>query len=57
MTHKSSLLADSTYLDRYNSPLHGKFFYAIKTIRIFCRPSFKSRVPNRDNVDIFMSYK
>ncbi|WP_372828746.1 Ada metal-binding domain-containing protein [Paenibacillus sp. RU5A] len=44
-------------MDRYNSPLHGKFFYAIKTIRIFCRPSFKSRVPNRDNVDIFMSYK
>ncbi len=33
----------------------GKFFYAVKTTRIFCRPSCKSRVPNRGNVDIFMS--
>ncbi|MEI3605325.1 bifunctional transcriptional activator/DNA repair enzyme AdaA [Pseudogracilibacillus sp. SE30717A] len=29
------------------------FFYAVKTTRIFCRPSCKSRVPNFDNVTIF----
>ncbi|WP_082967570.1 bifunctional transcriptional activator/DNA repair enzyme AdaA [Paenibacillus oryzae] len=33
----------------------GKFFYAVKTTRIFCRPSCKSRVPNQINVEIFMS--
>lgn len=31
----------------------GKFFYAVKTTKIFCRPSCKSRVPNFDNVTIF----
>ncbi|WP_404452276.1 AraC family transcriptional regulator [Virgibacillus necropolis] len=29
------------------------FFYAVKTTKIFCRPSCKSRVPNFDNVTIF----
>ena len=33
----------------------GKFFYAVMTTRIFCRPSCKSRVPNRDNVTIVMT--
>lgn len=31
----------------------GQFFYAVKTTKIFCRPSCKSRVPNFDNVTIF----
>ncbi|MFB7554206.1 bifunctional transcriptional activator/DNA repair enzyme AdaA, partial [Streptomyces sp. NPDC056154] len=30
-----------------------KFFYAVKSTGIFCRPSCKSKVPNRDNVRIF----
>lgn len=30
-----------------------KFFYAVKTTKIFCRPSCKSRVPNFDNVTVF----
>ncbi|WP_089153557.1 bifunctional transcriptional activator/DNA repair enzyme AdaA [Paenibacillus tuaregi] len=32
-----------------------QFFYAVKTTGIFCRPSCKSRVPNRGNVRIFRS--
>lgn len=36
---------DSSYDDR--------FYYGVKTTRIFCRPSCKSRVPNRENVRIF----
>ncbi|MFD1453096.1 MULTISPECIES: bifunctional transcriptional activator/DNA repair enzyme AdaA [Oceanobacillus] len=31
----------------------GQFLYAVKTTKIFCRPSCKSRVPNFDNVTIF----
>ncbi|HLQ73647.1 MAG TPA: bifunctional transcriptional activator/DNA repair enzyme AdaA [Bacillota bacterium] len=32
-----------------------KFFYAVKTTKIFCRPSCKSRVPNFDNVSISLT--
>lgn len=31
------------------------FFYAVKTTRIFCKPSCKSRVPNKENVRIFLN--
>lgn len=31
----------------------GRFFYAVRTTRIFCRPSCKSRPPNRANVGYF----
>lgn len=31
----------------------GQFFYGVKTTKIFCRPSCKSRIPNFDNVTIF----
>lgn len=31
----------------------GIFFYAVKTTGIVCRPSCKSKVPNRDNVTFF----
>lgn len=30
-----------------------QFYYAVKTTRIFCRPSCKSRVPNIANVTVF----
>jgi AraC family transcriptional regulator of adaptative response / methylphosphotriester-DNA alkyltransferase methyltransferase len=33
----------------------GAFFYAVKTTGIFCRPSCKSRVPNKDNVSFFLN--
>jgi len=32
-----------------------KFFYAVKSTGIFCRPSCKSKAPNRANVRIFRS--
>lgn len=35
----------------------GQFFYAVKTTKIFCRPSCKSRVPNFDHVTIFAEAK
>lgn len=33
----------------------GQFYYAVKTTGIFCRPSCKSRLPNRDNVGMFLT--
>lgn len=40
----------------HNDPAYdNKFFYAIKTTGIFCRPSCKSRVPNKKNVRIFQN--
>lgn len=31
----------------------GVFFYAVKTTRIYCRPSCKSKPPKRDNICFF----
>ena len=31
----------------------GQFFYAVKTTKIFCRPSCPSRRPERKNVTFF----
>jgi len=36
-----------------NTNSDGKFFYAVKTTRIFCRPSCKSKAPLRKNVIFF----
>ena len=33
----------------------GIFFYGVRTTRIFCRPSCKSKTPRRENVDFFGS--
>jgi len=33
----------------------GRFYYAVKTTRIFCRPSCKSKPPNKGNVKVFDS--
>jgi len=30
-----------------------QFYYAVKTTGIFCRPSCKSKPPNKDNVSVF----
>lgn len=43
------LLNDASYDDQ--------FIYAVKTTGIFCRPSCKSRPPNRENVRIFENAK
>ena len=34
---------------------NNQFFYGVKTTRIFCKPSCKSRVPKKENVRIFQS--
>ncbi|MNO42914.1 Bifunctional transcriptional activator/DNA repair enzyme AdaA [compost metagenome] len=34
---------------------NDKFFYAVKTTGIFCRPSCKSKAPNRENTCIFQN--
>ena len=33
--------------------LDGQFFYAVKTVGVYCRPSCKSRTPLRKNVLYF----
>ncbi len=33
----------------------GKFFYAVKTTGIYCKPSCKSKTPKKENVDFFSS--
>ncbi|MFD0771191.1 bifunctional transcriptional activator/DNA repair enzyme AdaA [Bacillus sp. CGMCC 1.60114] len=38
-----------------DSSYDDKFYYAVKTTGIFCRPSCKSRTPNRNNVRIFLN--
>ena len=38
-----------------DASFNGKFFYAVKTTHIFCRPSCKSRPPKQDNVLIFLT--
>lgn len=35
----------------------GLFFYAVKTTGIFCRPSCKSRSPNKENITFFRTAK
>lgn len=36
-----------------NSNYDGKFFYAVKTTKIFCKPSCPSRPPKRENITIY----
>src|SRR6185369_12764604 len=36
-----------------NGALDGQFVYAVKTTKIYCRPSCPSRRPNKENVDFF----
>ncbi len=36
-----------------NAAYDGVFFYAVRTTGIFCRPSCRSRRPNRENVRVF----
>lgn len=33
----------------------GQFYYAVKTTKIFCRPSCKSRLPKRENIGYFQT--
>lgn len=40
-----------------NQQYDGKFFYAVKTTGIFCRPSCKSKTPNYKNICFFKTAK
>ncbi|WP_120379303.1 MULTISPECIES: bifunctional transcriptional activator/DNA repair enzyme AdaA [Clostridia] len=42
-----------TAISNNDSSFDNQFYYGVKTTKIFCRPSCKSRVPNKDNVFIF----
>lgn len=56
MSNHNALELTETYwqaIIRNNASYDGIFFYAVKTTRIFCRPSCKSRMPNRENVAVF----
>ena len=43
---QASVTCDKTY--------DGRFFYAVKTVGVYCRPSCKSRTPLRKNVRFFL---
>lgn len=55
MKNKNQLSKDIMWeaLVTCNDNYDGAFFYAIKTTGIFCRPSCKSKTPNRKNVSFF----
>jgi len=36
-----------------DSAYDGKFYYAVKSTGIFCRPSCKSRLPKPENLEYF----
>ena len=38
-----------------NADYDGLFFYAVKTTKIYCRPSCKSKLPKRENICFFAS--
>ena len=42
----NAIIENDSYYD-------SKFFYGVKTTKIFCRPSCKSRIPNIENVYVF----
>lgn len=35
----------------------GTFYYGVKTTGVFCRPSCSSRLPNRENIEYFISWR
>lgn len=54
-TQASEFLTDEQWqaIIHNDASYDDTFFYAVKSTGIFCRPSCKSKVPNRDNVRIF----
>ncbi|PLS16467.1 AraC family transcriptional regulator [Bacillus sp. M6-12] len=53
--HASGPLTDELWqaIISNNGDYNSKFFYAVKSTGIFCRPSCKSRMPKKENVLIF----
>ncbi len=42
-------------IENCDASYDGKFFYAVKTTGIYCRPSCKSKTPKIENVEFFNS--
>lgn len=55
MKSKHSNIPDAFWnaIKECDSEYDGKFYYGVETTGIFCRPSCKSRLPNKENVLIF----
>lgn len=55
METREERLTDETWdaIRRNDASYDDKFFYAVKTTGIFCRPSCKSKAPKKENVRIF----
>ncbi|MUT65722.1 bifunctional transcriptional activator/DNA repair enzyme AdaA [Paenibacillus sp. NEAU-GSW1] len=55
MSQASQMPTDEQWqaIKNNDASYNAKFMYAIKTTGIFCKPSCKSRLPNRENVRIF----
>ncbi|CDQ41600.1 AraC family transcriptional regulator [Virgibacillus kapii] len=47
MMWEATVTCDSTF--------DGRFYYAVKTTGIFCRPSCKSKIPKYENVSFFLN--
>jgi AraC family transcriptional regulator of adaptative response / methylphosphotriester-DNA alkyltransferase methyltransferase len=64
LEHSASLLNTEAITDEKwqaiitnDAAYDGRFFYAVKTTRIFCRPSCKSRPPKVENIFVFLTAK
>lgn len=51
MKHSEDVMYDA--LVSCNDGFDGEFYYAVRTVGVFCRPSCRSRTPLRKNVDFF----
>jgi AraC family transcriptional regulator of adaptative response / methylphosphotriester-DNA alkyltransferase methyltransferase len=40
-------------IENNDATFDGQFWYAVKTTRIFCRPSCPSRLPKREHIEIY----
>jgi AraC family transcriptional regulator of adaptative response/methylated-DNA-[protein]-cysteine methyltransferase len=60
MKDRSTYITDNcrwSAVSTRNQAADGSFYYAVKTTGIFCRPSCSSKLPNRQNVEFFISCK
>ncbi|WP_239616571.1 bifunctional transcriptional activator/DNA repair enzyme AdaA [Cohnella mopanensis] len=57
MGYEPVTLTDDRWLAIINNDasFDGQFYYAVKTTGIFCRPSCKSKPPNKENIGLFQT--
>jgi len=44
-------------IERNDTALDGKLWYAVSSTKIFCKPSCHSRLPKRQNVSVYQSFQ